>query len=192
MLYNNEDFIEIGRGSSRICYLTRNNKIVKVPFKEETGSLNPGIIQNKTEYKISNKVMLNDKKFKRLINKVEKIWEDKNGLILIEQEKIRCLDKEIRKLFLNNEISDRKFDSFVLYGIYEEEDLQVLSHKLNFKYDKDFLDDLFLLSVKYNLQISDLHSINNLGINKNNELVLLDYGFDEDLSDMYDKVYFPE
>lgn len=150
----------LGRGGARRAYLLSTRKVLKIAINEK------GIQQNNAEIEISKNA-----KPDAMITKVYDYSKSDSCWLICELIRPVNNEEEFFK-YAQYDLSD------VIAALKEFKKFQNSGGKVT----KSYVDDLFLWNAwqtvnDANIAIFDLNKIDHWGINVDNELVILDYGF---------------
>lgn len=166
----------LGSGSSRIVYQIDNEKVLKLAKNKK------GIAQNEVEHTYSQDSFLDD-----IFAEVYDVDED--GYLWIEMQLAKKLNKGLFKSITGlsfEEYSDaiRYYDSIANprnyrhYKVSEPANMDEL-------YEHDLLRGIFDYIGNFSVPAGDLMRMSSYGVVGNNEIVLIDYGLDNDVASDY-------
>lgn len=160
----------ISSGSSRIVYQIDNEKVLKLAKNKK------GLAQNEVEHTYSNDPYISD-------IFAEVLDADTDNFLWIEMELARKVTKPLFKSIVGIPFDEytkvlQYYDStanpqkYKHYSIPEPDNME--DH-----WEDEFFRGMFDYLGNFNVPVGDLMKLSSYGIVRNNEIVLIDYGFDD-------------
>lgn len=176
----------LGKGSNRVAFRVKNNLILKVAYNKR------GIAQNKIEFKIAKDpdlkewfnvpIKFDDQKYEwALFRPIKTISYDELNKISLEILGFAPLSFAIDELHSQQKILNTGIDSII--GFFKKEKIYY-NHNFN-QNSIEKIKKLLKIINKYGLHIYDLLSRDNIGIDINGNIKIIDYGYDNVLSQNY-------
>lgn len=174
----------MGQGSSRIVFLLSSKKVLKLAYDQETGFSKKGIAQNATEVKV-----FSDQKTHNIVSK---IYDHGPKYEFIISELVNTSNKNAIEKYLGIINALDFFGNIeIVKPINLVKEYCVVKAKENLCLQ--FATSAQNLIADHRL-FGDLTIYNHWGFTSDGRLVALDYGFDEEVQDMYanDRFKIPE
>lgn len=166
----------ISSGSSRIVYQIDNEKVLKLAKNKK------GLAQNEVEYTYSNDPYISD-------IFAEVLDADKHNFLWIEMELARKVTKPLFKSIVGISFEEyaevlQYYDSQANPRRYGGRTMKE-PENMDEHWEDEFFRGFFDYIGNFNVPVGDLMRINSYGIVRNNEIVLVDYGLDNEVASQH-------